>query len=116
MTTLPHLVEYKGVPCTDLFGQLIVEHIVEDAEVIKKWKGSILFKLPGDIKAICGVCIYQLLAKFDDTKGINRRKAIQWPKEKVQKDNDLQTIHRKLQIEQHDSHKKPGMNSGATEG
>jgi hypothetical protein len=70
---LPHLIEYKGVPCTGLFGQLIAEHIVEDAEVIKKWKGSVLFKLPGDKKAICGVCIYQLLAKFEDTKGINQK-------------------------------------------
>lgn len=115
MTTLPHLIEYKGVPCTGLFGQLIAEHIVEDAEVIKKWKGSVLFKLPGDTKAICGVCIYQLLAKFEDTKGINRRKVIQWPKKKVQKHNDLIKIHRKLQIEQHDSHKKPGVSSAAPE-
>jgi hypothetical protein len=54
-----------------------------------------------------------LLAKFEDTKGINRRKVIQWPKEKVQKDNDLIKIHRKLQIEQHDSHKKPGVSSAS---
>lgn len=68
MTALPHLVEYKGVPCTGLFGQMIAEHIVEDAEVIKKWKESVLFKLPGDIKAICGVCIYQLLASLEIPK------------------------------------------------
>ena len=38
-------------------------------------------------------------------------------KKNEEKDNQViyKTIHRKLKIDQHESHKKPGVNSGAPE-
>ena len=43
---------------------------------------------------------------------------MQWPEEKEQEktNNDLQKIIRKLNIEQHEPHKKPWINAGAPEG
>ena len=48
---------------------------------------------------------------------IEEEQTAQWPKEKGQKEkdkrtnNDLQNIHIKLKIEQHEPHWKPGANS-----
>ncbi|CAG2221342.1 PDCD11 [Mytilus edulis] len=55
LSNLPHLVEYKGVPVIGQFGQLTVCQIVENAEVTHPGSYNVLFKLPGDIKATCGL-------------------------------------------------------------
>ncbi|XP_071166290.1 protein RRP5 homolog isoform X3 [Mytilus edulis] len=55
LSNLPHLVEYKGVPVIGQFGQLTVCQIVENAEVTHPGSYHVLFKLPGDIKATCGL-------------------------------------------------------------
>ncbi|XP_052099288.1 protein RRP5 homolog [Mytilus californianus] len=55
LSNLPHLVEYKGVPVIGQFGQLTVCQIVENAEVTNAGTYNVLFKLPGDIKATCGI-------------------------------------------------------------
>ena len=46
----------------------------------------------------------------------NRQHDAQKKKDEKTKTNDIQTLHRKLKIEQHESHRKPGVNSGTTEG
>lgn len=44
------------MPVIGQFGQLTVCQIVENAEVTHPGSYHVLFKLPGDIKATCGVC------------------------------------------------------------
>ena len=64
-----------------------------------------------------------LKEEFEDTKGViririskkNRQHNGQKKKYK-RTNNDLQNIHIKLKIEQHEPHKKPEVNSGAPEG
>jgi hypothetical protein len=55
--------------------------------------------------------------EFEDTKGVIRiRKDRQHngqQKKRQRTNNHLQTLHRKLKIEQQESHLKPGVNSGA---
>ena len=59
---------------------------------------------------------------FEDTNGIFRttdskdRQYNDQKKKDKRTNNDLQAIHRKLKIEQHEPHWKSGVNSGASEG
>jgi hypothetical protein len=60
------------------------------------------------------------LEKIEDSKGGIRRRRTYTTMEKRKRTKGqrmmYKTVHRKLTIEQHKSHLKPGVNSGAVEG
>ena len=59
-------------------------------------------------------CLMPTLAIFQQYHGIRKlKKDKQYKDEKKKNNNDW--LHRKLKIYQHEPHKKPGLNSGATE-
>ena len=70
-----------------------------------------------------GICFNIKKKEFEDTKGVIRNYKLKndrqhnGQKEKDKRtNNDLQNIHIKLKIEQHEPHSKPGVNVGATDG